>query len=353
VDWRGCGASERPAFSAASPGEAEQWFLAPLHSWLGRQGLLEEGQSLSIMGHSLGGYLAAVYAVQQAASGGGTGRQPPALANLILVSPAGLPEPPAAAELQQRHSAHWLLQLLSRGWEAGLTPQAVARALGPFGASAVRALAERRYGHMLRRQAQQALQQGQGLPPPQCPVPAASSLRPSAGAGAGAGAGSAQAAAAASAALAAAAAQAPAAGACSEPPPDEAAFADYFSALTMGAGSGEHCLSVLLSFGAHARQPFGPRLLAAARQRLWPVPPGPPAITLLYGGSHDWMDAGAGKARAARLRAEGLSAHCSLVPGAGHNLFLEQPEAFAALLAARLGPQRAGGLGAAQHRAAL
>jgi pimeloyl-ACP methyl ester carboxylesterase len=140
--------------------------------------------------------------------------------------------------------------------------------------------------------------------------------------------------------------------------------------ITAASGSGEYALSVLLSFGAHARAPMGPRLVAAAR--VGEVPddnnnnnnnnnggsgtagssssahdafgrrPSTGAssetrvphvlrtpVTLLYGASHDWMPAEAGFATAAALRRAGVDAVCELIPRGGHHCYMENPPDFA------------------------
>lgn len=62
--------------------------------------------------------------------------------------------------------------------------------------------------------------------------------------------------------------------------------------------------------------------------------------TFLYGTPYDWMDARAGAATAAGLRARGVDAACLLVQNAGHHLYLEQPEQFSRGVLGRLQPQR-------------
>ena len=138
----------------------------------------------------------------------------------------------------------------------------------------------------------------------------------------------------------------------------------------------ERALSVLLSFGAHAREPIGPRLLKAAREGEVPEPApaaaahalaaatsakysasgaaasapstaaavaGTPHIfrtplTIIHGGTHDWMPVEASIALAEDLRALDVDAVCLLTPNSGHHLYMEQPVAFADMLTARLKP---------------
>lgn len=102
-----------------------------------------------------------------------------------------------------------------------------------------------------------------------------------------------------------------------------AALSAYAYAITVADASGERALSVLLKFGAHAREPVGKRLLTAARDKTYATP-----TSFVYGGTHDWMDAAAGAATAAGLRAAGVDADCTLLPDSGHWLFMEQPQLF-------------------------
>lgn len=138
-------------------------------------------------------------------------------------------------------------------------------------------------------------------------------------------------------------------------------IASYLAHLSAVAdASGELALPVLLSFGAHARVPMGPRLIAAAAtgeasansdgtaSRLT-IP-----VTLLYG-SHDWMDARAGAATADALRRAGLDAACLITPQAGHHLYMEQPAIFCNQVLGRLaeadGRASRGGGGSGWRRA--
>jgi pimeloyl-ACP methyl ester carboxylesterase len=66
----------RPPFAAESRQQAEDFFLDSLNTWRQAQGL----SSFVLMGHSLGGYLAASYAL----------RHPEQVDHLVLVCPAGV-----------------------------------------------------------------------------------------------------------------------------------------------------------------------------------------------------------------------------------------------------------------------
>jgi pimeloyl-ACP methyl ester carboxylesterase len=70
------GLSGRPAFTASDRASAEDFFLESLNAWRAKQGL----QKFILVGHSLGGYLAASYAL----------RHPEQVQHLVLVGPAGI-----------------------------------------------------------------------------------------------------------------------------------------------------------------------------------------------------------------------------------------------------------------------
>lgn len=88
LDMLGMGRSTRPPFVLQAkdrPGkitEAEDWFVDALEEWRVQKGL----SSFTLLGHSLGGYLAVAYAL----------KYPGHLNKLILASPVGIPEDPYA-----------------------------------------------------------------------------------------------------------------------------------------------------------------------------------------------------------------------------------------------------------------
>jgi pimeloyl-ACP methyl ester carboxylesterase len=149
VDVLGTGASERPPFAAASVEEGEAFFVAPLERWRALRFASSPGSSspppprLTLAGHSLGGYLAAAYAL----------RHPSAVEHLVLVNAAGIPEA-GSARLAAARERHWAVGAVGWAWEAGLTPGSVVRALGPLGASLVEGTVSRRFARM-------------GAPPPE------------------------------------------------------------------------------------------------------------------------------------------------------------------------------------------
>ncbi|KAF2708594.1 alpha/beta hydrolase [Pleomassaria siparia CBS 279.74] len=88
LDLLGMGRSSRPNFKIHAKDkqgkitEAENWFIDALEEWRIKRGL----DKFTLLGHSLGGYLAVAYAL----------KYPGRLDKLILASPVGIPEDPYA-----------------------------------------------------------------------------------------------------------------------------------------------------------------------------------------------------------------------------------------------------------------
>lgn len=88
LDLLGMGRSSRPNFKIHAKDkegkiqEAESWFIDALEEWRIKRGL----ERFTLLGHSLGGYLAVAYAL----------KYPGHLNKLILASPVGIPEDPFA-----------------------------------------------------------------------------------------------------------------------------------------------------------------------------------------------------------------------------------------------------------------
>ena len=88
LDLLGMGRSSRPTFKIRAKDkqgkitEAEDWFIDALEEWRIKRGL----DKFTLLGHSLGGYLACCYAL----------KYPGRLNKLILASPVGIPEDPFA-----------------------------------------------------------------------------------------------------------------------------------------------------------------------------------------------------------------------------------------------------------------
>ncbi|CAN9361427.1 unnamed protein product [Alternaria alternata] len=90
LDLLGMGRSSRPTFKIHAKdkegkiSETESWFVDALEEWRIKRGL----DKFTLLGHSLGGYLAVAYAL----------KYPGHLNKLILASPVGIPEDPYAVD---------------------------------------------------------------------------------------------------------------------------------------------------------------------------------------------------------------------------------------------------------------
>lgn len=122
-DWPGMGRSSRLPFSADDVDGAERYFIEALEQWRISMGL----ERFVLLGHSLGGYLSAIYAL----------RYPARVMRLILVSPVGIPRADGteghASRLARRSPL--LVRLIRWIWESGITPQSLIRLSGPLGAA--------------------------------------------------------------------------------------------------------------------------------------------------------------------------------------------------------------------------
>jgi pimeloyl-ACP methyl ester carboxylesterase len=131
VDWLGFGASSRPPFDlAASPEDAEAFFLDALEEWCAEMAKIEHGlPPFHICGHSLGAFLAVGFAL----------RCPHLVVSLVLASPVGVPTapevkaPPPAVPILKRVVMYIAFALWERQWTPQVfiraAPEAVARAL--------------------------------------------------------------------------------------------------------------------------------------------------------------------------------------------------------------------------------
>ena len=327
LDMLGMGNSTRPPFKIHAKDqqgkitEAENWFVDALEEWRVKRDI----DKFTLLGHSLGGYLAVSYAL----------KYPGHLNKLILASPAGIPEDPYAvsaampepedstfqneftqgqegivnpsdnensdsltkvgsnnraaaarsgADPPKRPIPGWVAWL----WDANFSPFSVVRLAGPLGPRVVSGWTTRRFNHL--------------------------------------------------------------------PPQEGRVLHEYSYSLFRQRGSGEYALPYLLAPGAFARSPVINRIqdvgrgtirssgggggdgAASVALREAGIP-----VVLMYGDS-DWMDVGAGYAaeekirqRAARAlmqgteeekRRESGSAKVVVVKKAGHHLYLDNPEEF-------------------------
>lgn len=320
LDMLGMGRSSRPPFrihakdKEAKVREAESWFVDALEEWRIKRGI----EKMTLLGHSLGGYMAVCYAL----------KYPGHLDKLILASPVGIPEDPYAVnedmpepedstmvnEVTQDQLAtvrsatkttpprkpypKWLTTL----WDANISPFSLVRLAGPMGPRLVSGWTSRRFSQF---------------------------------------------------------------------PADEAqALHDYSYSLFRQRGSGEYALAYILAPGAFARSPLIRRIQGVGRQVLGQhegptvdgaaaSPPAPQTDTttqqalqrretgipvILMYGEHDWMSIEGGHAAAEKMKAESKKAMANasaqeaqkengsvkvvMIPKAGHHVYLDGWEFF-------------------------
>ena len=161
VDWLGVGASSRPncraprnrwwsrsgvslcrsRFETEANDAAAAFFVDSLEEWRVQLGL----DRFTLVGHSLGGYLSARYAMAH----------PSRIEGLVLASPAGLTTAPtetAAKNPTERtppSAVPWQLRILDTAWSANVTPGQIFRAwsyLRRGGPPVVEGILRRRFG---------------------------------------------------------------------------------------------------------------------------------------------------------------------------------------------------------------
>lgn len=311
LDMLGMGRSSRPAFRihakdrAGKITEAENWFIDALEEWRVERGL----EKFTLLGHSMGGYMATAYAL----------KYPGRLNKLILASPVGIPEDPYAVsadlpepgdssmqnEVLQDQSAsvngapsakpdaprRQIPKWLSTLWDANVSPFSIVRWAGPLGPRLVSGWTSRRFSQM--------------------------------------------------------------------PEDEQQALHDYSYSLFRQRGSGEYALAYILAPGAFARSPLIRRIQGVGRQYLaahsGPTvdPPSEASaarpresglsVVFMYG-EHDWMDIAGGYAAEQKLKEEkekatrGLSreerqkdqgeAKVVVIRKAGHHVYLDGWEQF-------------------------
>ena len=345
LDMLGMGRSSRPPFrvhakdQAGKITEAENWFIDALEEWR----LLRKIDKFTLLGHSMGGYMAVAYAL----------KYPGHLNKLILASPVGIPEDPYAMqasmpepeestmaneftqdqeddivqgngkprtngdnnnlfnarskaaptkakpqEAARRPLPKWLVYL----WDANISPFSIVRWTGPLGPRFVSGWTSRRFSHL--------------------------------------------------------------------PFKESEALHNYAYSLFRQRGSGEYALAYILAPGAFARSPLLRRIHGVGRQPLpsaplpstqTPTEATPPAsstslsqepkvlketgipIVMMYG-ENDWMDIAGGYAAEQKIKEEkekvlktatpeekaneNGSAKVVIIQKAGHHLYLEGWEQF-------------------------
>eukprot|EP01084_Bolivina_argentea_P040294 74470_1 len=137
LDWLGNGMSTRPEFKCETTQEAEDWFVESLESW--RKAMNIDKMILS--GHSLGGYMCAVYAI----------KYPQHIEHLVLVSPVGVPQRPVNAdETLSKYSwkVRTMFKTFRKLWDSGWTPHDILRLTGPKGKELMQTYVQKRLFHL-------------------------------------------------------------------------------------------------------------------------------------------------------------------------------------------------------------
>lgn len=184
IDWLGCGASSKPKFLCKDTAESEHFFIESLEAWRKAMNI----DKMILAGHSIGGYCSAAYSL----------RYPQNVANLLLLSPAGVNDPPPGFD--DRSKYRWSWRFLISVVEGGLTPFDIVRMAGPKGKEWVYKMVEGRYNRS----------------PNMRNTPYGKKLVP--------------------------------------------LLAEYLYQITYGNGSGENCLNKILTVGAYAQNPLYWRL---------------------------------------------------------------------------------------------
>ncbi|KAJ3288408.1 hypothetical protein HK104_008190 [Borealophlyctis nickersoniae] len=140
LDWLGMANSSRPPFPAWKSGasdeeiveSAESFFVDSLEDWRKANKI----DSMTLAGHSLGGYLSVAYAL----------KYPSRVEKMILISPAGVGKPPEDLATPRRRGM--LFSLFRTLWSYGVTPMSIVRLGGPWGPSLVRKYTSRRFAYL-------------------------------------------------------------------------------------------------------------------------------------------------------------------------------------------------------------
>ena len=321
LDLLGMGRSSRPTFKVHGKDrqenitEAENWFIDALEEWR----IQKKIDRFTLLGHSLGGYMAVAYAL----------KYPGHLNKLVLASPVGIPEDPYAtnaempeptestmanefsqdqedmkktgdnnnllnANRQQTEKSgaspprkplpKWLTYL----WDANISPFSLVRWAGPLGPRFVSGWTSRRFSHLEPNEAQ--------------------------------------------------------------------ALHTYAYSLFKQRGSGEYALAYILAPGAFARRPLIRRIAGVGRQYVQPDATTSSTVAdavkkrengfpiIFMYGENDWMDIAGGYAAEQKLKEEKArilrtasaeenqvengSAKVIVIKKAGHHVYLDGWEDF-------------------------
>jgi len=118
IDLLGFGRSSRPCFTGTSCLEAESFFVDSIDLWRSQLGLTR----FTLLGHSLGGYIAACYALDREKH----------VEHLVLADPWGIPQSPERVGTRLPFTWKLVGKLLSN-----VSPFTIVRAAGPKGRSLI------------------------------------------------------------------------------------------------------------------------------------------------------------------------------------------------------------------------
>ena len=291
IDWLGMGGSTRVSCwqspirsilsnstasmmsfcnSKFTTSDAVQFFLKPLDNFLADE-MFQSGENIWLVGHSLGGYLCAKYAMHMSQMQDTNNTTGPNVTKLILASPVGFSPSPTPNQRIPSSSLPPSFRLVDALWSSNLTPQSLVRAMGSTrGRSAIKRALHGRIPH---------LKQSTSTDVSELDL-----------------------------------------------------LAEYLYNVTVAPASGEYAMNSLLEpaaseegAGVYARQPLGGGLMTAALYGS-----NLQSMKVLYG-DHDWMRF---NEEAARKECESIRNHCTIpadvhvIANAGHHLYLDNADSF-------------------------
>lgn len=137
IDLPGYGFSSRPKFpykyKSDPAAQAEHWFHARFKTWLEKRGLLQHPEQNMLVAHSMGAYLAALYA----------NKYPNHFKKLVMCSPAGICNTPS--NKQRRLPPWWFAKL----WDRNISPFSLVRNSRLLGSKLTSGWSYRRFGQLL------------------------------------------------------------------------------------------------------------------------------------------------------------------------------------------------------------
>jgi cardiolipin-specific phospholipase len=257
--------------------DAVDFFLNPLDAFLYDGNLFEPGEEIWLVGHSLGGYLSAKYAMRTIQTRNATNSTGPSVKKLILASPVGFQPAPTSHERIPSSSLPSAFRILDTLWSANLTPQALIRIMGSSrGRSTIKRALHGRIPHLNQSTIEDNYSKLDLL-------------------------------------------------------------ADYLYHVTVAPASGEYAVNSLLEpaaseegAGVYARQPLGDGKLTAALKSNVSSQHQLTSVKVLYG-DLDWMrfnEVATRKEIASIQSSCRIAASVHIIPNAGHHLYIDNASSF-------------------------